>query len=81
MIFQFSNTFISLSFVCFATTLGATTGGIVAAVNQAYSINTKYEAFMTEINNLQTDLNILRNKIKANDLVLDNLNKTVGRLV
>lgn len=63
-----------------AATLGATTGGILAAVNQAYSINSKYEAFMTEINNLQADLNILRNKIKAKYPVLDNLNETCGDL-
>ena len=59
-----------------AVMLGAVLGG----VEGVFSISRKYEACMTEINSLQADLNILRNKIKENYPLLENLNETMSHL-
>ena len=56
--------------------LGAVLGGLEGFL----SINSKYEAYVTEINSLQTDLNILREKIKENYPLLENLNETMTDL-
>lgn len=59
-----------------AVMLGAVLGG----VEGVFSISRKYEACMTEINSLQADLNILRNKIKENYPLLEDLNETLRDL-
>lgn len=56
--------------------LGAVLGGLEGVL----SINSKYEAYVTEINSLQTDLNILREKINENYPLLENLNETMRDL-
>lgn len=63
-----------------AATKGAMLGSVLGVVKALYSINRKYEACVFEINDLQADLGILRNKIKANNPKLDDLNETMGDL-
>lgn len=63
-----------------AATKGAMLGSVLGVVKALYSISRKYEACKFEINNLQADLGILRNKIKENNPKLDDLNETMGDL-
>ena len=63
-----------------AATKGAILGGVLGVLKELYSINSKYEACVFEINNLQADLRILRNKIKEINPKLDDLNETMGDL-
>ena len=55
-------------------------GAVLGGVEGVFSISRKYGACMTEINSLQADLNILRNKIKENYPMLEYLNETLGEL-
>lgn len=59
-----------------AVMLGAVLGG----VEGVFSISRKYEACMTEINGLQSDLSILRIKIRENYALFDNFDMIMGDL-
>lgn len=63
-----------------AATKGAMLGVVLGVENELYSINRKYEVCLFEINDLQANLRILRNMIKANNPKLDDLNETMGDL-
>lgn len=63
-----------------AAASGAVVGAVVGGIQGFLSINRKYEECVTEINNLQTDLNILREKIKETYPLLENLNAKMGDL-
>lgn len=63
-----------------AAVIGASIVAVISAVKAAYSINCKYEACQTKINSLQSEFNILRNKVKEKYPMLENLNEKMGRL-
>lgn len=64
----------------FVAARDAVVGAVLGGAEGVWSISRKYEACMTEINSLQTDLNILREKIKENYPLLENFNETMGDL-
>ena len=64
----------------YAAVTGAMQGAVAGGINGFLSINREYKASKIKIHSLQTDLNILRNKIKENYPRLDNLNETMGDL-
>lgn len=63
-----------------AAASGAVVGAVVGGIQGFLSINRKYEECVTKINSLQTDLNILREKIKEKYPLLENLNANLGDL-
>lgn len=63
-----------------ATVVGAKVIAVISAVRAVYSINCEYEACMTKIRSLQSELNILRKNIEANHKTLQNLDSKMGRL-
>ena len=61
-------------------TSAAATGALLTAIQQFYSLTRKYNEHMTDIANLQTDLNKLRNTIQEKNPVLENLTEKMGHL-
>lgn len=59
-----------------AVMLGAVLGGVEGVI----SISRKYEACMTEINGLQSDLSILRIKIREEYALFEDFNMILGDL-
>lgn len=63
-----------------AAASAAVTATALTAIQQFYSLTRKYNGHMTDIANLQTDLNELGNAIQERYPMLENLTEKMGNL-